>query len=208
MNTKIPRKGATKVMCIAKYIIKICRNNMIKISNAKLQRLLYYVQAHYLVKYKKPAFAERIEAWKFGPVQPLVYKNYKIFGYNPIVEEVGEIHLPFSVLEITEEVIEKYGDTSAFQLHEDTTSEDPWLKARQGIDEMENTDKEISYEDMIEYFDEDQKGQSEGGDTSPRYISSSLRFLIVVLFLILSYVYHFVKIANLLNHDISFIVFS
>ena len=63
---------------IARYIIKYCKDNGYSISNLKLQKLLYFVQAQFLVTYNgRPAFEEKIEAWDFGPVVPEVYHYLK-----------------------------------------------------------------------------------------------------------------------------------
>ncbi|MBO6210885.1 MAG: DUF4065 domain-containing protein [Schwartzia sp.] len=53
-------------------------------TNLRLQKLLYFAQGWMLAQYGKPLFPDRIEAWKFGPVVPSVYRAYKPFGNNPL----------------------------------------------------------------------------------------------------------------------------
>lgn len=52
---------------IAKYFIWRASRDGKKVSNKKLQKLLYYAQAWYLVYNKKPLFNDDIEAWIHGP---------------------------------------------------------------------------------------------------------------------------------------------
>ena len=68
------------VLDVARYIIWYCKKKGYSISNLKLQKILYFVQAEFLVSVGSPCFAEEIEAWDFGPVVPEVYHEFKIFG--------------------------------------------------------------------------------------------------------------------------------
>lgn len=54
------------------------------ISNLKMQKLLYYAQKVSASIGNPPIFSETIEAWQYGPVVPIVYHNYKIFGSSNI----------------------------------------------------------------------------------------------------------------------------
>ena len=49
-----------------------------------MQKILYFIQAEFLVSENEPCFYEEIEAWNFGPVVPEVYHVYKIFGGSNI----------------------------------------------------------------------------------------------------------------------------
>jgi uncharacterized phage-associated protein len=54
-------------------------------SNLALQKLLYFAHAISLVENKKPLVNGYFEAWRFGPVHPVVNKSFKCFGAAPIV---------------------------------------------------------------------------------------------------------------------------
>ena len=71
-----------KVLDIARYIINYSNEQQYGISNLKLQKLLYFVQAEFLAftEKKQPCFQEEIEAWGFGPVVPGVYKEFRQYG--------------------------------------------------------------------------------------------------------------------------------
>ena len=55
-------------------------------------------------------------------------------------------------MELLESVWFTYGDKSANELEALTHSEDPWKNAREGLKEMEPSDKPIDTEDMKEYY--------------------------------------------------------
>lgn len=81
-------------MDIANYIVDYSLNKNYSINNLKLQKLLYYANARYLVENDgNPLFDETIEKWKLGPVVPEVYHEFKQYGANEITktEETLEI---------------------------------------------------------------------------------------------------------------------
>jgi len=92
------------------------------LTNKKLQKLLYYIEAWSLV-YLGAILKENFQAWVHGPVIPSVYHEYSQFGYNPISQhyECGEtpekfinnlkkeIGLKKKQNKLIMEVLEKYG---------------------------------------------------------------------------------------------------
>ena len=69
-----------KAMDVAKYILTKCNKDGQPISNLQLQKMLYYIQYEFLTNYGKPLFDDDFEAWKFGPVIPVVYYEYSHMG--------------------------------------------------------------------------------------------------------------------------------
>jgi uncharacterized phage-associated protein len=51
-----------KAIDVAKYFLNWANNKGDLITNLKMQKLLYYAQAWYLVNFKKPLFSDPIEA--------------------------------------------------------------------------------------------------------------------------------------------------
>ena len=74
------------VLDVARYIINYSNEKNYSISNLKLQKLLYFVQAYYLAftSSHEPCFSDEIEAWDFGPVVPSAYHEFKSFGGGEI----------------------------------------------------------------------------------------------------------------------------
>ncbi len=117
---------------IAKYIIQYCRKHAYYISNLKLQKILYFVQAQFLVETGKPCFYEDIEAWDFGPVVPAVYHEYKYFGSSSIIDE-NPPTVCFTKIEkeLMNAIIEECSNYSASDLVELTHDQSPWKDAYQ-----------------------------------------------------------------------------
>lgn len=65
---------------ISEYIIYYIQSSGGIISPLKLQKILYFVQADFLVSTGKPCFSDEIFAYDYGPVIPSVYQKYKIYG--------------------------------------------------------------------------------------------------------------------------------
>lgn len=136
-------------LSVAKHIIRRCDKLGRTISNLKLQKILYFVQAEFLVNAHKPCFNEAIEAWSFGPVVPEVYHAYKVYGSANIpVRAADGIELISKAdqnrINLMVDECSKY---SASQLVEITHHQDPWLQAyEQGFN------REITKEHMKQYF--------------------------------------------------------
>ena len=69
-----------KALDVARYILTKCNKDGQPISNLQLQKMLYYIQYEFLTNYRKPLFDDDFEAWKFGPVIPVVYYEYSHMG--------------------------------------------------------------------------------------------------------------------------------
>lgn len=129
------------------------------ISNLKLQKLLYYAQAWYLVNFKMPLFGDSIEAWDFGPVIPDVYHKYKRFGCNPIKyrDKMGKEENEFSKeqLEFLVEFCDVYIGIPAHTLVSISHNEKPWIEG------YERASKIIDVGRMQEYYTEKYKAESD-----------------------------------------------
>ena len=78
------------VQDIARYVIRRCWQNERPVNNLKLQKILYFIQAEFLVGTGKACFDDEIEAWASGPVVPAVYSRYMIFGSTNIPDQEGQ----------------------------------------------------------------------------------------------------------------------
>lgn len=88
---------------ISRYIINYCNDHDIEISNLKLQNLLYFVQAAFLMEYNMPAFSQDIIAWQYGVLIEDVNQEYRRFGSMGIPK--NEHYLDFSLNTINFEEI-------------------------------------------------------------------------------------------------------
>ena len=71
-------------MKVARYIIAHESEQGRSVTNLRLQKLMYFVQAQFLVERNKPCFDAEIEAWSFGPVVPETYHVFKFYGASEI----------------------------------------------------------------------------------------------------------------------------
>ena len=124
---------------VAKHIIDYSNSHNCGISNLKLQKVLYFVQAEFLVSKPdhSPCFTDAIEAWDFGPVVPTVYHKYKVYGRASIhSSKTGRIFGYRREQEISDEdqklidnMVDKLKDYSASALVSVTHAQDPWKNA-------------------------------------------------------------------------------
>jgi uncharacterized phage-associated protein len=163
-----------KAVDLAKYVATFFDDKGDPITNKKLQKLLYYIEAWNLV-YLKSIFSEDIEAWVYGPVVNEVYQEYKNYRYSPITREYAPGSSPSLELkklektlnmsrdqkELIETVLEKYGAMSSFQLERLTHSEPPWLEARGDCHPLERCSNAISRKTMEEYYSSLLDGEKE-----------------------------------------------
>ena len=80
-----------------------------------LQKLLYFSQAHHIIKYNKPLFNEDCLAWQHGPVYKKVYDLFKELTYHVIEDDYYSViknrHLSLDdeQKEVIDLVLETYG---------------------------------------------------------------------------------------------------
>ena len=70
---------------IAKYIIRWCDKNGLRITNLQLQKILFFIQKENIRKKGYGIFSNRIEAWQYGPVIPDVFYEFAGFGAMKLV---------------------------------------------------------------------------------------------------------------------------
>ena len=76
------------VEVLADYIVQKCIDDGQKITDMRLQNILYYIQKSYLKK-GKPAFEDDFFTWRFGPAIPSVFYKYAGSGAEPIDVSYG-----------------------------------------------------------------------------------------------------------------------
>lgn len=137
---------------VAKYFIHLSHKVNAPISQLKLQKLLYYAQGWSFVWDDKALFDEHIEAWRYGPVIPKIYHEYKEYGNGPIPETEGLSFFPFAgdyELKTIEAVWDGYKKYSPIQLVNKTHREDPW---RDAIEEYKKSYDDVIYQDSIKAY--------------------------------------------------------
>ena len=140
------------VLLVADYIVKHSLEKDQLISNLKLQKLLYFVQAQFLVATGRPCFSEDIVAWGCGPVVPESYRVYSKYGSGsiPRVEEERRGIIADDDKEMINDIVDRLADYSASQLTTLSVRQEPW----QAVYEH-NRQKVISKKSIKEFFETD-----------------------------------------------------
>lgn len=155
------------VIDVCRHIINYSNDHDYGVSNLKLQKLLYFIQAYFLTNKKdnSPCFDEKIEAWDFGPVVPDAYHEYKQYGSGDIpsiesyilfdkeniwnserVSFVDNIIKDEDKL-LIDKVVDKFADYSATDLVSLTHRQSPWIDAY-----VPHHNNEITIDSIREYF--------------------------------------------------------
>lgn len=69
---------------LANLLLDWADEDKIVITPMKLQKLLFFCHADFLVSYNKKLVTQDFEAWDYGPVIPSVYAEFKDFGANRV----------------------------------------------------------------------------------------------------------------------------
>lgn len=154
-----------KALDVARYLIAKSDNVGDPITNKKLQKLLYYVKAWGLAYFSDGVIEEQFQAWVHGPVCPIVYQNFRQFGYNPLTIEYNGLDSSKFIKKFKEKhkdeerkvdfidaVFKKYAVLSSLQLEMLSHKEQPWIEARGDLSPIENGNGIISEESMRTYY--------------------------------------------------------
>jgi len=71
---------------IANYFLKLAERDGSKIFPLKMQKLVYLAHGWSLALRGEPLVKDDIEAWKYGPVVPRLYHEFKKYGATAIKE--------------------------------------------------------------------------------------------------------------------------
>lgn len=155
------------VLDICRHVINYSNDRDYGISNLKLQKVLYFIQAYFLINRKDhaPCFNEKIEAWDFGPVVPVAYHEYKQYGGGDIptiksyilfdendVWNSRRIAFDDNIIKVkdktlVDKVVDNFSEYSATDLVSLTHKQSPWIDAY-----VPHQNNEITLDAIREYF--------------------------------------------------------
>ena len=143
-----------KMILTISYIFKTAE----EITPLALQKILYYIQGIYMVRFDEGLFDEECQAWAHGPVYKEVYDVFKNFKYSPI-EDTRFAMLQNRFYELSEDekqvidlIVNSFGMYSGKTLERITHEEDPWKDARVACLPGERSNVMISKESIKQYF--------------------------------------------------------
>ncbi len=159
---------------VARYTVNYSNKKNYGISNLKLQKVLYFIQAYFLIQENVPCFSEKIQAWAFGPVVAEVYeefecsgscdipyiKTYRIFRDGGLFSseryEFDDSIISNAAKRTINRVVDRFAGYTATELTEVTMRQDPWENAY-----VPGEQNEITTESIREYFEKGKKNESQ-----------------------------------------------
>lgn len=153
------------VLDVSRYIINYSYQKDHYMDNLKLQKVLYFVQVWFLKKTGYPCFYQSIEAWSFGPVIPVSYREFKRFGSCPLPKvksyfvcdgnlwNVKKILFDDNIIAkehkiLINEIVDYLCDYSNIYLTKVTMKQKPW------VDVYETNERNIiTIQSLVEYFE-------------------------------------------------------
>lgn len=143
------------VLDVARYFLSINPN----LTEKQLQKLVYYSYAWYIAKHnkrkssiKRKLFKEAPEAWLHGPVFYTLYREMKNNNYELVIDDSYKAKLSEYKMNFLNTVYDIYGSYSGNQLEAMACSEEPWRKARKGVEKETTSTKQISDVDIYEFY--------------------------------------------------------
>ena len=144
----VKMRGKYGALYIAKYLI--CKFNIENknITQLKLQKLLYFIEAYYMAYYNKDAlYKEDFYAWTYGPVIKEVYDKYKVYMSDSIIDDdfVNPFDIDKDVRNSIDIICNAFGSLTAYDLIKITHRQgSPWYHTFK--------QKKISKEETKEWF--------------------------------------------------------
>ncbi len=138
---------------IARKLIKLADDQFRfggeKLTNMKLQKLMYYAQGYHLAAFGEKLFDDDIESWMYGPVVPSVYDYYAKYEANPLPSEECGLKMTKATENLFNYVYNFFRNFSAIGLMNRTHTESPWLEAL-----PHNRGTKISDKSIKTYFED------------------------------------------------------
>lgn len=80
-------------IAVANYFLDLAEEERKPLNPMQVQKLAYFAHGWYLALTNQPLVDEQVEAWKFGPVFPSLYQQFKEYGGGAILGRAREWHL-------------------------------------------------------------------------------------------------------------------
>lgn len=159
---RFPNGQSTKA--VANSLLDWADQDGILVSPLKLQKLLFFCHAEFLLQIGLPLIRDEFEAWSYGPVVPAIYHCMKAFGSSPIDGRCREFNPvtcttsePRAVLgednsRNLKEVFQIYAAVSANMLSSLSHREGgPWARALEAFESSRNINRRITNKAILQH---------------------------------------------------------
>lgn len=140
---------AYDVMEVCEYIISSENAHGRSVNNLRLPKLLYFIQAQFLVVKGEVCFNNPIVAWDFGPVVEEAYMKYRVYGASIIPPNKTYASIDREDRRLIDSVLEQCALYSNVELVNIVHNQDPWIDAFN-----RKFDRTISVKAIKDYFSE------------------------------------------------------
>ena len=150
---------------VANRILEVAERHGVRLTNLKLQKLLYFAQGRSIVERNLPIISGEFEAWQYGPVHPIAYAAFKHFGAEDITrpaeafDPVRRTSRPIPIVpdptvdRYVDAVVSSLGRLTAGQLVELThVKGGPWARTIEEADYSANLGLKIRNETIRRHF--------------------------------------------------------
>lgn len=121
---------------IANHFIELAGEQGKKLTPMQLIKLAYIAHGFSLAIYKRPLLNESVEAWRYGPVVPSLYRRLKSYGSSEVSAPISTTifgrneSLDEEDRQLLDTVFQKYGKFNGVQLsHLTHRPGTPWAEA-------------------------------------------------------------------------------
>lgn len=112
------------------------------IDEMKLHKLLYFTQRETIIQTGSPLFAELFQAWRYGPVMPIVREHFAGITASK------DASIDDSLSLVYDKIFEQYASKSSISLCDLSHGEYSWRHAREGVGPYDPCTNEILLEDI------------------------------------------------------------
>jgi uncharacterized phage-associated protein len=115
---------ATNARAVANEFIRLAEADGKSLTPLQLIKLTYIAHGWMLALYQRPLISDRIEAWKYGPVIPDLYRAMRDYGGGNVTSRLTEANrsapLDASERDLIRQVYARYGNKNGVQLSQMT----------------------------------------------------------------------------------------
>lgn len=151
---------------IANEILVRAWEEDLQVTQIDVQKILYFLHGHHLIEHGSPLIKSEFEAWEYGPVQRIIYDEFKRYGDQPInafaqkFDPIKRIKTDFprltdnAAVSTIERHLYKYLEIPSFTLVEIThRSGTPWSKTIESAASHANVGMRIKDELILAHFE-------------------------------------------------------
>lgn len=126
-------------LTIAEYVLHYAKTKGYGLSSLQLLKILYFVQAQFLVFKKTPAFTDKMTAASWGLVVKSVWDRYSAYGnaFIPVVNNNAKLKILTEDAKLIEEIEDLLLGFSNSSLLDIISQQEPFKKGRRNASDCE-----------------------------------------------------------------------